>query len=66
MFDLKTRKQRRIVAVTLHAGTVFGHHVVHELVGLVKDIVGVDQYLANVSRKIVANGTNHQAGFLVN
>ncbi|EWS65817.1 hypothetical protein Y695_00927 [Hydrogenophaga sp. T4] len=65
MFDLKTAEQRCVVAVALHAVPVLGHHVAHELVRLFKDVVGVDQDLADVAVEVVADGTDHQAGFLV-
>ena len=45
---------------------VLGHHVGHELTCLLIDVVGVEQNIADVTVEIVANGANHEAGFLVN
>ena len=66
VLDLEARKQRRIVAVTFDAGGMLGHHMGHELLRLLVHVVGVDQDVANVVVEVVANGANHQAGFLVN
>jgi hypothetical protein len=66
VFDLEAAKQRCVVAVTLHAVLVFRHHVCHELVRLLVNVVGVDQDLANIDIEIIADGANHQARFLVN
>jgi hypothetical protein len=49
VLDLEAREQRRVVAVALHR-TPFRHHVVHELLRLIVDVVGVDQDLADVRR----------------
>ena len=66
VFDLKAAKQRRVIAVAFDAGRMFRHHVGHELLRLFVHIVGVNQDVANIAIEIVANGTNHQARFLVN
>ena len=66
VFDLKARKQRGIVAVALHTGGVLRHDVRHELLGLLVNVVGVDQDVADVVAEIVANRPDHQAGLLVN
>ena len=66
MLDLKAREQRRFIAVALHTGCMFGHDMRHELLSLVVNVVGVDQDVADVIVEIVADGANHQAGFLVN
>ena len=60
VFDLKAAEQRRVVAVALHTGSVFGHHVRHELLGLLVHIVGVNQDIADVVVEIVADGPDHQ------
>ena len=65
MFNLKAAEQWCVIAVTLHAVPVFGHHMVHELVGLLENIVGVDQDFADVTVEIIANGADDRAGFLV-
>ena len=66
VFDLKAAEQWRIVAVALDARRVFGHHVRHELLGLLVYVVGVDQDVADVVVEVVADGANHERGFLVN
>ena len=66
VLNLKAAEQRRVVAVALHAGGMLGHDVRHELLRLVEHVVGVDQDVANVGIEVIANGANHQAGFLVN
>ncbi len=60
VFDLKAREQRHVVLVALYTLQVVGHHVRHELARLLVDIVGVDQDLANLGMKIVANRADHQ------
>ncbi len=65
VLDLEAAEQWCVVAVTLHAVPVFGHHMVHELVGLLEDVVGVDQDFADVTVEVIANGADDQAGFLV-
>ena len=66
VLNLKAAKQRRVVAVALHAGRMLGHDVGHELLRLLVDVVRVDQDVANVMVEVVANRANHQARFLVN
>ena len=65
VLDLEARKERRGIAVVLDAGHVVGHHVAHELRGLLVDVLGVDQHLADVGREVVADGADDEAGFLV-
>ena len=65
MFDLETRKQWRVVAVALNAVAMFRHHIVHELMCLLVNVVGIDENLTNVAVEVVTNSTNNQAGFLV-
>ena len=66
VFDLESAEQRRVVAVTFHTRGMLGHDMRHELLRLVVNVVGVDQYVADVIVEIVADGANDQAGFLVN
>ena len=66
VLDLETREQWRVIAVAFDAGRMLGHHVRHELLGLVVDVVGVDQDVADVVVEVVADGAYHQARFLVN
>ena len=66
MLNLETTEERCIVAVTLHTRCKLGHDVAHKLLSLIVDVVGVDQDVADVAVEVIANGTNDQAGFLVN
>ena len=65
MLDLETREQRHIVAVALDAVDRSRHHVRHELLRLIEDLVGVDQDLADVGLEVVADGTDDKAALLV-
>ena len=65
VLDLEAAEQGRIVAVAFDAGGVLGHHVAHELLSLLVDVVGVDQDVADVVVEVVADGADHQARFLV-
>ena len=65
VFDLEPREQRGVVAVTLDPGRMFGHHVCHELLGLVIHVIGVDQDVADVMVEVVSDRTDHQRRFLV-
>ena len=65
VFDLEAREQRHVVVVALDAIDRTGHHVRHELLRLFEDVVGVDQDLADLGVEVVADGADHQAGFLV-
>ena len=60
VLDLEAAEQRRVIAVALHAMALVGHHVVHELVSLLEQVVGVDQDLADVGGEIVADGADDQ------
>ncbi len=44
---------------------MLGHDVRHELLRLLVDVVRVDQDVADVAVEVVADGADHQAGFLV-
>ena len=65
VLDLEAREQRRIVPVALDAMALVGHHVVHELVGLLEDVIGVDQDLTNVRGEVVPDRADDQGAFLV-
>ena len=52
--------------IALDAGHVTRHHVTHELLRLLVHVVSVDQDFADVGLEVIADGTNHQAGFLIN
>ena len=66
VLDLETRKQRRVVAITFDLVHMLGHHVVHELVRLLVNIVGIDQDVTDFGVEIVAQRTHHQIAFLIN
>ncbi len=66
VLDLEAAEQRRVIAVAFDAGGMLGHDVGHELLRLFIDVVGVDQDVADVVVEVITNGTNHQAGLLVN
>ncbi len=66
MFDLETREQRYIVVVALDAVHVGRHDVGHELLGLFMDVIGVDEDFTDFGLKVVADGADHQAAFLIN
>ena len=66
VLDLETREQRCVIAVAFDAVLMLRHHMCHELAGLFVDVVGVEQNVADVVVEVVANGTNHQARFLIN
>ena len=65
VFDLEAAEQGGVIAVALHAGGMLGHDVGHELLGLFVHVVGVDQDVADVMVEVVADGADHQAGFLI-
>ncbi len=65
VFDLETAEQRRVVAVALDAVPLLRHHVRHELVRLLVNVVRVDQDFADIAVEVIAYGANHEAGFLV-
>ena len=65
VLDLEAAEQGRIVAIALDAVLLLRHHMRHELVRLLEDVVGVDQDLADVVVEVVADGADHQARFLV-
>ncbi len=65
VFDLETREQRHVVAVTLHAVRHVGHHVAHELLRLFIDFVGVDQHFADVRLEVIADRADDERRFLI-
>ena len=65
MLDLEAREQRHVVGVALDARDVVRHHVGHELLGLIVNVVGVDEDFADVGLEVVADRADHQAAFLV-
>ena len=65
VLNLEAAEQRRVIAVAFDAVRKLGHHVAHELLSLVVDVVGVDQDVADVVVEVIADGTNDQTRFLV-
>ena len=65
MLDLETREQGHIVAIALDAVDGARHHMFHELLRLVEDLVSVDQDLADIGLEVIADRADHQAAFLV-
>ena len=65
MLDLKAGKKRRVVTVAFDAPDHVRHDMPHELLGLLADIVGIKENLADVGGEIIADCTNHQARFLI-
>ncbi|MNI23184.1 hypothetical protein D3C73_767590 [compost metagenome] len=65
VFDLEAREQRDVVTVAFDALDVVRHHHAHEGGGLVGDLVGIDQDLADFGREIIADGPDDQAGFQI-
>ncbi len=65
VLDLEPAEQRRVVAIPLDPRCLVGHHVVHELLRLVVDVVRVDQDLADVLREVVADRADDERAFLV-
>ena len=65
VFDLEAREQRHVVAVELDPGHVARHHVPHELARLLEDGFVVDQQLADIGLKVVADGADDERALLV-
>src|SRR6185369_2044314 len=61
VLDLEAREERHVVAVELDLVDVARHHGLHERLGLLEDLLGVDQDLADVGLEVVADGADHQA-----
>ena len=66
VLDLKTRKQRHVIAIKFHLIDVVRHHVGHELLRLLVQRFRVDQNLADVGLEQVTDRANYQAAFLIN
>ena len=66
MLDLEAGKEGRVLAVALHAVHHVGHHVRHELAGLIVDGVGVDEDFSDVGLEVVADGADDEVAFLNN
>ena len=65
VFDLEAAEQRSVIAVALDLVRMLGHHVRHELMRLVEDVVRVDQDVADVAVEVVADRADHEARFLI-
>ena len=66
MFNLEATKQGNVIAVALHQIHHVGHHMLHELLGLVVNFIGINEYFTDIRAEIIANGANNKAAFLVN
>ena len=64
-FDLVTGEQRRVVVIQLQLVLEIGHHLLHERLGLVVDLFGIDQYFADVLAQVIADRADDDVGFLV-
>ena len=65
VLDLEPGEERHVVAVAFDAVDVTRHHGGHEGRGLLVDLVGVDQDLADVGLEVVADGADDQAALEV-
>ncbi len=63
--DLVAREQRRVVVVQLDLVLEVGHHLLHEGLGFVIDLLRVDQHFADVLAQVVADGADDDVGFLI-
>ena len=61
VLDLEAAEQRRVVAVAFDAVLMLGHDMRHELLGLLVNVVGVKQDVADVAVEVVTDGADHQA-----
>ena len=63
--DLVTGEQRRVVVIQLQLVLKIGHHLLHERLGLVVDLFGIDQDFADVLAQVIADRADDDVGFLV-
>src|SRR5438552_2767118 len=61
VLDLEAREQRHVVAVELDLADVAWHHGLHEGAGLLVDLLGIDQDLADVGLEVVADRPDDEA-----
>ena len=61
MFDLKSSKERRVVAIAFDASDHVRHDMAHELLRLFANIVGIKKDFAYIGSEVVADGPNDQA-----
>ena len=66
MFDLKAGEQGHIIAVSLDASHIVGHHHRHKGFRLLVDFFGVDEDFTDIRREIITDGSNHQTRFKIN
>ena len=62
VLDLEAREERHIVTVELDLVHVARHHGLHEGLGLLVDLLGVDEDLADVGLEVVADCADDEAG----
>jgi len=63
--DLEAREQRHRILIQLELAQVLRHHLLHEFLGVVEQLLLVDQNLADIVAQVVAQGADDQLGFLV-
>ena len=66
MFNLEAREKRYVVMVTLHTIDVVRHHLAHEGLCLLEDVVGIDEDFADIRLEVIADGADDEAAFLEN
>ena len=66
VLNLEAAEQGGVVTVAFDAVLMLRHHVCHELASLFVHVVGVEQDVAYVAVEVIADGPDHEAGFLVN
>ncbi len=64
-FDLEAVEQRDVVLVMLELAQGLRHHLLHELLGGLVQLLGVHQDLADIGAQVVTQGAHDQARFLV-
>ena len=65
VFNLETAEQGSVVAVALHQVHHVGHDMLHELLGLIVNFIGINEHFANIRAEVITNGANHEAAFLI-
>ena len=64
MLDLEAREEGHVIVITLHTVDVVRHDLAHEGLGLLEDVVGVDQDFADVRLEVIPDGADNEAAFL--
>ena len=66
VFDLEAGEERDVVAIAFDAVNVVRHDLAHEGLGLLENIICIDENFTDVRLEVVADSTNDQAAFLEN